>query len=498
MRLFSLAVCAYLAAAFACSEANAAYTGRDEDGQRTQERLARIGIEIARGDGYVVFSPDAELRGNAIQCTVAETALERSASREAGQSADSAIQLEWNEARQSLQQRHIEEMTARNSASASFNTDLMRRRSAGEITTEEMQRLRTEFLAENETVPTRHREEMAALNQDYAERTEDARARIAADSNAGTVGLNFLHSPVDDQSTIVPLDASGMSASFVSEISSLLSPFLASCEEPDRVDSAHYYAGYFPYSETDRPAVGFSFDFDGTSLTTIINDSPNYRAMVAALGRNANTDDNSWLTLAGFLTDNHNTARFAGDYREDFFSASKRLPGIVYKYDAFWEELGGVEVMRRVFDGDFEGFIENDDFAVLYNSIGEVYSAECSAYAGLIDVFETRGTVYAGQSFGPDGSRTVFQEEVTNTIRLDNRFSDNWMANRGTIVGNAFDYMASLFFMQSFIETHGCGSATVSQLVENFVRAGDDELSAQEAGLRFSGADSESDRPTRE
>jgi len=227
---------------------------------------------------------------------------------------------------------------------------------------------------------------------------------------------------------------------------------------------------------------------------------------MATRGNSADPRENPDLTLVGFINGELEKANTAGDYRNAFAYAQGRQNGIVYKLDPYWDRYDGFEIARRIFEGEFSRYRESPEFKAFYTALATSYSKLCESHVIQWQTFEREYDAYEGTEHNLDGSKTIYTSEQTKTYRIDARFASNWaqfdsdlstaVLDQGVFQG--FGLVLGLHGeMEIFLKNHQCDSATVQQMSENFIRAANGQPSAQQAGLRFAGAEAESDPPAR-
>ena len=333
--------------------------------------------------------------------------------------------------------------------------------------------------------------------------------------------LYVIHSPEDPEQTIVPLSGRHVTQDYLREFNRVVSPFLNTCgAELNTVLVVHYYRDQYNTADNSVPdrqhIVWFNYRFHEGRLVVKEDKYPTPMYYY-------DPKQNRRLTLAGFRANETHKRRMAATYRSNFLYAEGRKPGIVYKLDPFWRQFDQFEIARRIFDGDFVEFNKTIEFKAMYMALADVYSKRCEDSVAQFTAYKIPYKAYAGSELNLDGSQTIHEVEGVKTVRIDSRFAKNWLnykpavtaywakkliSNLGSAkdlmrmpAGRAKQMMSNItgnmlvehYQMDKFIKEQGCDSVTVQQMVDNFLRAGNAMNSVQRDGIRYDGAEHESD-----
>ncbi len=351
-------------------------------------------------------------------------------------------------------------------------------------------------------------EERRLLHEHYTSLLEDLRdeRRSARSVQDGSIGIIILHRPASRTETILPLQNGAPSNGFIAELNESVGSFIATCRGTNLVYVYHYYQDAFRYGEGDKAVISFRYNIENNRLIPVACDTPMCRTVMATQGNSADPRDNPDLTLAGFIENELVKAENAGDYREAFAYEAGRREGIVYRFDPYWANYDGFDIARRIFEGRFGNYRNTPEFKAFYTGLATSYSKLCEANVAQWQTFERGYDAYEGTDFNLDGSRTIHYSEQTKTYRIDARFGSHWAQfesdlNKAALDQGVFEAFGLVLGlrgeMETFLKDHACDSATVRQMTENFIRAANGQPSAQQAGLRFADAVSESDAPTK-
>jgi hypothetical protein len=329
--------------------------------------------------------------------------------------------------------------------------------------------------------------------------------------------INVQHAPRDPKATIVPLANDTPTPQFDAELNTAVKPFLATCGHVGALAVQHFFRDAQRLGEsgtTERPVLAYRYTVSRGEL--VLERAP------TVAGNPFSVSHAQDITLEGFLALNGRVAQARGDYRNDYRYASRRKPGIVYKYDAFWAQFD-FEIARRIFEGQFKPYDGTIDFAFLYTNYGALFTKQCRAQVKEMKTlyYETRD--YVGGETTPDLTFEPKYETNYHTAEIDARFAPRineytgdqmrymWKVwaervKRGEKFEFSFDGMrkatgeqgrvTQLTPAQQFFAKVPCTSATMQQLGENLYRAASKMPSAQDAGVRFAGAAAESDPAT--
>jgi hypothetical protein len=459
-------------------------------------RAQIIGPMVARGADYTVHTPEAVADGNRLTCRRPATGGRSLADIEAQ---NRAAHERWQEA--------IAAIEADKRANYRSFT-------AKEITLQEKLR-RDAALVE--------RRKQADARQYEAQATLQAEHQVQRASTSDYLPFTVQHAPADAGALIIPFEGGLPSPAFVASLNGALAPFLAGCGDRDYVTVAHVYRDHFPAGIDvergyEKPLVAFSYTL---SAGTLKLDPRRNKPATTRL-------DDPLLTLAGaratLAAHQQENARARGAYREDFRYASRRQAGIVYKLDPYWAQYNddpSLDVVRRIFDGDFRGQAGSPAHKSNFHLFGDMYSRECKSEIPQFVVFQVPYSEITATRTYLDGHvehdyRTSYEE-----VPIDARFAPQWgeyrsatllylaaaMAGVASEVGDfataseeqlvkAIAKGTRISILSQFLRNHPCGSAALTQLRENLVRAANGRPSLQEEGSSAASAARESDPPT--
>lgn len=202
-----------------------------------------------------------------------------------------------------------------------------------------------------------------------------------------------------------------------------------------------------------------------------------------------------------------------------------RRVGIVHKSNAFWSSFKDFDIPRRVFQGQFHGLENNNQFRAYYLSYVDSYDKVCKRYLPRGNqTVQLTTTLWKEKDSAPG----VRENQRKFVVSMDRRFlnkyklySENNEANQKrqglasilgvftsktprfeSIVENvAEDFKKSRnrdLQMQRFFERVSCNSASAKQMGENFLRAANGNVSLQDSGRQMVGAEKETDPMTKE
>ncbi|AFJ02727.1 hypothetical protein Q7C_1578 [Methylophaga frappieri] len=454
--------------------------------EKRATRLERMGVMIGRSDNYEVYSNQAEFNNGKAVCSIGLAVADRA-----------KAEAEFNTRQEALRLAHEpEERRIQQALTDIGNTLRSQKLSGPEVKrlTEDMARL----MEENKDLKARYLEQTDAIDA----------SRNAAISKAGAtkVDFNILHTPSHPTQTILPFSGDQPDNRFIKSLNDIVSLFLGTCGKTNGAYSSHYYKNAFRYGESDKPVLSFGYEVENNRLNFNRCDTPACRAIRSSRGITADPQENPELTLAGFIKGELQKAESAGDYRKAFAYEAGRREGIVYKLDPYWGRYDGFDIARRIFEGEFGEYRNTPEFKAFYTGLAMSYSKRCKAHVKQWQTFERNYDAYEGTDHNLDGSRTIHTSEQTKTYRIDARFGAHWAQfdsdlNRAVLDQGIFQGFGLVLGlrgeMETFLKTHACDSATVRQMTDNFIRAANGQPSVQQAGLRFAGAATESDAPTK-
>ncbi len=336
--------------------------------------------------------------------------------------------------------------------------------------------------------------------------------------------LYVIHSPKNENEPIVPLQGRWTTPQYLKEFNQSISPFLSRCGDIGDVKVLHYYKdNYNPlrnkWVKTEQPVIFFNYRFFRGQLQPAPSENDQHVPFYFF-----DPAQNSALTLAGFRKKQQQADRRAARYRETFKYARGRKPGIVYKLAPFWAHYSQFDIARRIFDGDMEGFNTTGEFKAMFMALADVWSRQCKSQVKSFTTFEVPYEAYAGSSWEMDGTQIIHKVKGKKIYHIDSRFAPFWssyqpavnlfllktripaiMASGHNLMRKSLKEASKILNessqafiiehlqMARFIQQQGCSSATVQQMVSNFLRAANNQPSAQKAGIRFKGAEHESD-----
>lgn len=482
-------------------------------GLLAQGAAPNLGLLVARTAEYGAYSLQAEGQDGAARCPEgwkAAPAPSADAAEQARQNDQLAREMQAR--REIILKRYGEMHTPFQEAMDEAN----RLHKAGQIDRKDLVDRVERAQAEKTRINREMDAEEEALRREYTGKRLSARRDLL---------LHLLHTPSVPTATIIPLANMQPSPAFVAELNRALAPFLATCPDTPNVYVQHDWAA-MPVSNV--PVITGEYALRGGTLElrpTPLNDKRSVLLRDPA--------QNPRLTLAGLQAQQSAAVKRRQDladwqgatYRQDFESAAKRAPGIVYKGEAYWAPFPRLEMVRRVFDGDFKGSAGSTGFKALFNTHAEVFSHQCKAQVKEFVRYMIPNQEIARTRTYASGR--VEHDYVNRPIPvdIDKRFTPQWNEYRPAVMaailaestramqthGNPLLWksneaakrlsagLADNAFLQygRFFGTMPCSSATMAQLNENMLRAAQGRPSAQAEGMRFEGAQAESDRPTR-
>ncbi len=472
-------------------------------------RAPWIGPEVARTATFTAHVPGAEKRGVEYICP-AEFRSGKKAMTEAEMQEIFRRQAEYMKPKNEALFAEYQSKLADNQKRMNEVPRMVNR---GEITREEAQK-RFDALRAEQEVFRQELEAQRKVLQAEADRVIPRPTSLAA------LIINLQHTPSDPNATIIPFEGNNPAPAFDAELNRVFKSHLASCGGPiGYVVVRHYFRDAARPHVDDQGAemslLSFAYTYQGGTLT--LQPTPGSK-MDSGLSV-ANAQD---VTLAGFRALYERMAQIRGDYRKDYAYASRRKPGIVYKYDAYWQQFPDFEIGRRIFDGDFNPYVNTIDFTFLYAHYGSLFTNRCRAQVKSVTklYYETRE--YVGGEVTPDLIFEPKYETGTASFEVDSRFAPRlpeYMRSQAMHMmkvwtdkmkrGERFkwtvqgmreavgDYAREIQLPpnQLFFDKNTCASAAMQQLGENIFRAASGLPSLQAEGVRIAGADQESDPP---
>tara|TARA_R110002049_G_scaffold308150_1_gene511110 strand:+ start:5452 stop:7407 length:1956 start_codon:yes stop_codon:yes gene_type:complete len=466
-----------------------------------------IGPVIASMPSYTIHSDMAVRKGNRLTCETGRSRANIQAEAEKLEAQKQTLWQEWDEKNAQLNAR----LGDRNAAQKTMQKadELSQRYRRGEITLAKYKSIQKQYQDQARERFVRIQQEKDAVSEEYGARIDEITRQQKAlwrDNPAGRLTLTVLHQPERSTEMILPLHYGAPTDNFVAELNEAVEPFVATCGDANLAYVSHYYRDAFRYGEEDNPVISFRYNIEGNRLSPVACDTPMCRTVMATQGNSADPRDNPDLSLAGFIEGELAKAKNTADYRNAFAYEQGRREGIVYRLDPYWERYEGFDIARRIFEGEFGEVPNTPEFKAFYIGLATSYSKRCEAHVAQWQTFERKYDAYEGTDHNLDGSRTIHTSEQTKTYRIDARFGAHWAQfdsdlNRAVLdkgIFQGFGLVLGLHGeMESFLNNHACDSATVQQMTGNFIRAANGQPSVQQAGLRFAGAATESDAPTK-
>lgn len=450
------------------------------------EREAGLGAVVGHGQNYTIYSNQAKIINDKAVCTIGSAIANQAKAEAAYKSRGQSLRLPYEKERRRIQKAQLD-----------IGNELRYKRHTGAETkhlTEKLIRLSNEKKA----LDKRFLEQNSRIENKYR----------AAIKKIGPVQISFtaIHAPSNYNEIILPLNNGKPSSTFIMGLNKVVDEFLSSCKDANLAYFYHYYQDAFRYGERDRPVISFRYNIVNSRLNLVKCNTPICRTVMYNIGNSTDPQKNPDLTLAGFIKGELKKAQMAGDYRKAFAYQASRQKGIVFKLDPYWKRYKKFDVARRIFDGDFGEHADWVEFKMLFSALAEEYSKTCKDHVVRWKTYERSSDIYDRTEYNLDGSKTIHKARKISTHKIDSRFTPQW-ANYGPQIiremlqKGIFDGFAlSLGFrgqMQAFLSNHACDSATTRQMTENFIRAANKRPSAQQAGIKFAGAESESDPPTK-
>lgn len=495
----------------------------DEDLAAAREKL--MGPVIATGPDYTVHSPQAVRTGNAVRCAV----------QGGNAMSDEAFNARLNAIREAAAK---EQEPLDKEETALMNA----RRARPPMSDQEFAPKWKSLQARKEEIASKARAEDKKLQDEWANSRR---------SSSNTITLYLQHAPLDPNATIVPLEGIAPSSAFVAEFSRIMRPFLSTCPDSDWVSAAHYYRDAIPFglkvtqAQLDPHIIAFRYILRAGNLS--LNKAPEYFGETQRI--NNDPARNPRLTLAGLHASNQalsiETDRRNAAYRKDFKDPAKRQQGIVYKLDPYWTRYRKPELARRIFDGDFgmgekdaryihggaKHYRDSTEFRILYFNYADLYSGKCKAHVQSWVTFAHQTSENHRSELDPiTGVFVPKSDPKTVTYQIDARFAEFYQRYKPDVLNammsrtlgqmkqaergerKRFSEMTTSDFSKTlkqatsemldmdgillgFFDSHSCTSATMAQMGENILRAAEDRPSAQEEGVRYPGAEQESDPP---
>jgi len=498
--------------------------------EKQAARQKRIGLQIASTPGYTIHADTAKRQGGKLTCETGTSREEIQAESDRLEAQKQAVRQEWDEKSAELTARMGDKSAAQNTMQKA--NELNQRYRRGEITLKEYKSLQKQIQDQGRERFVRIQQEKAAVEKEYGARYEEitrTQKALWKNNSAGNLTITLLHQPASQTDTILPMQGNEPTSRFVNELNQALAPFISTCNEARFAYIAHYYKNAYRHGDRDTPVIGFRYNIVNGKLKLITCDTPRCKE-IAALANRSGHPQNSELTLAGFVKAENAKAIEAAEYRKAFAYKAGRQDGIVYKLDPYWAQYKDLDTARRIFDGDFSRS-DTRLFKYLFETWGKLYSNLCVTDQSEKDLYQIPVREYMGMETHLDGSVTKYYQDRFVDVWIDKRFSPQWGQYRpesnlyfmtkvltnsqakgfgqkvlsgmsvkqfvGAIRQGSREMLAELFQLRGFLTSNSCQSASVQQMTENFIRAANHRLSAQQAGKAFAGAQGESDPPTK-
>lgn len=193
-------------------------------------------------------------------------------------------------------------------------------------------------------------------------------------------------------------------------------------------------------------------------------------------------------------------------------NAARRV-GIVYKNSQDWSAHSGFDDVRDVFDGNFTFVDHAGNFANGYTTFARMFDAECRQYLQKprlkytvtswkedewgIPYDQDTSVYYIDARLAPqyealsDISGRHLTRSITTSFFQKFKEGDLWGAFGGALQAG-LQPVLDFGRMRAFISANGCQSASVRQLLDNYVAAANGRPSMQAAGKVYPGAGGES------
>lgn len=468
------------------------------------DRAKWIGPEVGRGATFTVHVVGAEKRGSSHICPAAFRAGGGGQSlSQAEMDVILAKQADWiHERLPALNQPYDQQIADLQKQS----NELPRRVNRNELPRDQGIKELNSLHERIKALQAQQREAQIALG------TEAQRAFPVGAQQAFIINLQ--HAPRDPKATIIPLANDNPTPQFDAELNAVVKPFLATCGHVGALRVQHFFRDAQRSGEggtTEKPVLAYRYTASQGVLVL--------ERVPTVAGNPFSISHAQDITLEGFRALNGRAAQARGDYRDDYRYASRRKPGIVYKYDAFWAQFD-FEIARRIFEGQFKPYDGTIDFTFLYTHYGALFTKQCRAQVKAVKTLYFETSDYVGGETTPDLTFEPKYETSYHTAEIDARFAPRisefthdqmrymWKVwaeriKRGEKFEFSFDgirnavgeqgRVTQLTSAQRFFAKVPCTSATMQQLGENLYRAASNMPSAQDAGVRFAGAQAESD-----
>ncbi|MGE0267132.1 MAG: hypothetical protein AB7S78_01570 [Candidatus Omnitrophota bacterium] len=477
-----------------------------------EERTSKFGRLLAEGQGYKVYSPDAEWNGEAAACPARFTRLPVMTSQER----DSTQERKW-----AYQKEHTKPLYEQWQKFMDENQEHMRQLPKmlyqhKTITREEYQTVLDDLMQEQ-------KDSKEWLDKEY-KRVEIESEQYVSESNP-VFNLYIEHDVSDPQATIIPLTNGVPDADFIAGLNETLKPFLNRCGNLEGVLVHHFYKDEYELDterhwRPERGIIIYSYQLRSGTLEVI----PPRRSADNSVFFNYDPKQNKDLTLAGFIEHKNDVLYVNAAHRRDHYSLQTRQPGVVYKYDEFWAKYKDFELPRRIFDGDFKLYADNEKFKMYFNSYAEIFSTRCKDYVKEFKKYLIPSSEKISTTYYMDGHQESQYRDTYEEVYIDKRFTPQWNDYRPAVFKYFFaksmndmmhnekkytdmgvkDFKDKInatmenneaYQLGKFFKDHPCDCATITQLGENLVRAANGLPSLQEEGLVLAGAAQESDPP---
>ncbi len=472
-------------------------------------RARWIGPEVARSATYTAHVPGAEKHGAEYVCPP-QFGGGQKAMTTAQMDAILAKRGDWYRERNdpliAERDKEIKDNLRRGS-------EIPRMINRNELSREEGLRRLDELREEQKAIDAKLRAKQEVLNA-------EAEKMFPTPKQLDALVIHLQHSPSDPNATIIPFAGENPAPEFIAELNRVMKTFLASCGPVGYIVVRHYFRdAQRPHIDDQGAEMGvlsYSYTYQGDAL--VWQPTPG-----STMGGPFSVTKGQDITLAGFRALYERLAQIRADYRKDFAYASRRKLGIVYKYDAFWQQFPDFEIARRIFDGDFAPYTNTIDFTFLYTNYGGLFTKRCRAQVKSVTTIYHQTQKYVGGETTPDLFFEPKYETEIASFEVDSRFAPRlpeftrsqamhmmkvwtekmkrgerfeWSVQGMRDAVGDYARQIQLTPAEMFFDKNACTSAIMQQLGENLYRAASGQASLQAEGVRIAGSEQESDPPT--
>lgn len=479
-----------------------------------EERAKMFGRLLAEGPDYRVYSPDAEWNADVPTCSAKFTQQpvltndQRNATFERKRAYEKEHKTPLYERHQKFMEENQEQMRQLPKLLFQHKT----------ITREEYQKILDDLIKEQ-------KDSAEWLNKEY-KRIEIESEQFISESNP-VFKIYIEHTVRDPNATIIPLNKAVPTSDFMAGLNQTLKPFLDRCGDLENVFIQHYYQNEYEHDVEfnwrwpERGVIAYPYQLRSGTLEVI---PPRPSLDDNGIPFSYDPGENPDLTLNGFIEHKNNVKTVNAVYRKDHYNQQKRKPGIVYKYDEFWEQFHHFETPRRIFDGDFKLYKDSAKFKVYFNSYAEIFSTQCKDHVKDFVKYLVPSSEKISTTYYMDGHQESEYRDTYEEVYIDARFTPQWSEFRpavfyyffGKALKGSMDKGKNIFEMNAkefsekvsetleeneayqmgmFFKENTCESATMTQMGENLARAAHGLASLQDEGVPVAGAARESDPP---